>query len=193
MKRQVLNRQQVLNDNLALAAERGDIKDAREHLLHGAELGYFDFKGYGIMDNAAAYGHISFIEFLVRLGVNDPEKIGRALITTTHADVVRVLAQYNPDCAVENHYGWTAYEVMLLNRNYDLIDTYKQCGLPVPPLKDKMRRYINRNYDLKTWSIATGIGVPDAYYHQLQSSQHDKRCCRRLYKRIIKELTVNAA
>lgn len=193
MKRQALNRQQVLNDNLALAAERGDIEDAEKQLLHGAELGYRDSKGYGVMDDAATYGRISFIEFLISIGENDPKIIGRALITTMHADVVRVLAQYNPDCTVTNDCGWTAYEVMVLNKNYDLIGAYRKSGLPVPPLKSKILNFINRNHDLKTWSIVMGIEVPAVYYSQMENLWYDKKRSNRLYKHIIKELTANAA
>jgi hypothetical protein len=106
----------------------------------------------------------------------------------------KVLAECSPDCSVKNDCDFTAYEVMLRYKNYELIEAYKQCELPVPPLSPNILRYIISQHDLKLWSVAMGIKVPPEYYNEMESVPlYDEKKKKRVFKRIVKELSGYAA
>jgi len=190
---QVASNQLTLNENLVLAARYGDVVDVELQLNAGAEVLFRDDTGWNSLYHAASNNHLRVAELLLAHGMGNSHKmVGTALMLANTPEMVKLLAQYHPDCTVTNEKGFTGRDLMVLNAEYDLIAAYGACGLPKPPLNLKLLHYIFQHCDLKRWSALTGTAVPDRYYQELNDLYYSSKRQQRCFNRIIKEVERNA-
>lgn len=161
--------QHQLNEELLWDARTGEVADVHKTILEGADPKYEDEAGLNALDYAVLSDRADIAEYLLeRILKKDQKAAGKALILAQTPAMVKLLSRYNPDCNFENHGGLKPIEVMVRHRNYDLMATYIELGLPLPSPNAKVLRWIIDQMDLTAWGCYTGMEVPETCREKLE-------------------------
>lgn len=166
-RQRITMKQRKFNDNLYCASDGGNVAEVKKFLDLGADP-YPEFDHYNALYAAVERNYLEVAEVLLQSGMgNDPEIVGRVLICAVTPEAIELLAQYSPDCTAANAAGFAASDLIVINKEYDLLASYDRSDLPRAPIKKVVLKAIAKRYDLDQWGKLMKVKVPERYYQRL--------------------------
>jgi len=191
--------QKKLDETLRLKVLGRDFPAVQDYIAAGADPYYRDRYGYNALDTAVERGNYELVNYLLdEVGMGDnPETVGTTLRFAETADMLRLLAGYNPDSTARFRGKLSASDNLICRRNYDLLAVYEECGLVRAPQKQAVINIIIRNCDVKQFETYTNIKVPEHFRQKLidfDNSDVYREFPRKqkMFKKMVMELMLNA-